>query len=509
MSAEGKITLSQHKRQIIRIGGAVLLAILAGAYAVGALSIDDFKVSLVLLAAPLTVGVLLVKEAPRLLLALLVLCLSFSARFRFGNAEFYPGAEASLAALDFPLLGLLFLWLVELCLSKRRSRVRITTMAVAFLLYAIAHVPSLVLAPDPGLALLELIRLFKMAILILVIVHYVQSRTNLAIVLGTLFASAILQGVLAAGQWLSGSTLGLGFLGERETFWVIASGTTSFGRAGGTLGHANALAIFFEMVVPLALAIYLSRTRGWLRLLSLGALGAGSVGLVLTFSRAGWGALVIGLACVVLMTFFVPGRQRRMALRYAPLVLAFVAILGFAFRDAILERLALYGSSSWLVRTGTYQVGWNMIESNPIWGVGANNYLVVSTDYLPMDMASVFASTPVHNILLLTTAEMGLVGLVAFLLVILSIARRVRNLVRANIHPFSPIAIGIGAGIAAFLAHAMLDWLFRYDPIYTLFWFNVGLLIATGNIALKESRTQRNAARKNASCESCIEDVLN
>lgn len=463
----------------------LLLALAIGAYAVLITAVNNYQVSLVLFAVSAAAGLLFWRGASQLFLVLLALSVSFSARFRFGGAVFHPGAEASLAPLDFALAGLLVLWLIQVCTTKRKLVLRPTFLEKAMLLFVAAHVVSVAVAPDRGLALLEVARLVKMFLLVLVLKHYIKTRQQLALVIGVLFSAVLLQGVLAVSQALFGSSLGLGFLGERQEFWLLERGGAVFGRAGGTLGHANVLANFFEFLLPLALALYLSPLRGWLRWMALGALATGTVGLFLTFSRAGWGAILLGFAMVVLVTAALLPKERRRIWTAVLLGLPLVTVFLFFFWNQISQRLVLYGQSSWVVRIGTYQVAWRMIRENSLWGVGANNYLLVAETYLGA-MPAVFARLPAHNTLLLILAEVGLLGLVTFLLLLGSILGHLRRHIQPYVYLVTPVTLGVVGGILTFLFHDMFQWLFRYDPVHTLFWFMVGILVAVDRMAPEE-----------------------
>ena len=472
---------------VTTVGVVILLGLAIGFYATFSQSVGDSRVALVLLAVPVSIGLLMSKDSPRILFTFLILGLAFSARFRFGGAAFHPGgAEASLAPLDFPLFGLVFLLLAQLAITGQRLSFRFTLVEKALILFILIQALSLVIASDQKLAMLELLRLIKMGIIVLVVKFYVRSEKDLKYLVGVLLFVIILQGFIAISQSIFRTSLGLGFLGERESYWTLSRGSFAFGRAGGTLGHANALANFLELLLPLALAVYLSSIRGWLRYLAIAALCLGLIGLFLTFSRAGWGAILIGILVVVTTMTRFQAKRRGRVLLFMLLIVMLVVILGLTFQEAILQRLNLYGRSSWVIRIESYELAWQMIKENLWWGVGANNYLAASTDYLQSTRAPALAI--VHNYFLLVIAETGLLGLLTLLLVLYGTRRQARRLMKTEGVVVPVVSVGLWAGLVAVLAHSMFDWLLRYDPIYTLFWFSVALLIAIGQIPPRGDR---------------------
>jgi O-antigen ligase len=468
---------------IVRLGLLLLLCIGIGLYAIYAQAVDNYRLFVLLLALPISIGVLVLPAAPRILMTLLVLSLSFSARFRFlGGGEFYAGAEAAIAPLDLPLFGLALLWLADTCISGSRLKFKLGRTGKAFLIVLGVYILSLVPAYDRGLTMLAVARMLKMGLLVLVVRHYVRSERDVIFIVKLLLIGIILQGGLAILQTVLHSTLGLGFLGERDTFWVVSSGSISIGRSGGTLGHANALANYLEVLIPLALALLIARIRGPLRILSLAALPLGMIGLFLTFSRAGWGASLVGIGAVLLMMGVFGGIRRSKVIFIALLALACLGIIALLLWGTISQRIDAFGSNSWLVRTGTIQIAVKMIGQNPLLGVGGNNYLMVAPQYVPSGTSQIFGDLIAHNLFFLVAAETGLIGLFAFSILMLAIALTGRKVAMAQYQLLSAVAVGTLGGILALVVHGMFDWLFFYDPIYTLFWFQVGLLLAMRDI---------------------------
>jgi hypothetical protein len=490
----GMITSQQIRRApikvwISRFGLLLLLSIGTGLYAIYTQAMGDFRLAVLLVALPLGMGLFVLPNAPRVLMTLLVFSLSFSARFRLASGgQFYAGAEAAIAPLDLPFLGLLLIWFADTCISGRELRLKPGRVAKPFSVLVGVYLLSLAPAQNRALTMLEVVRLLKMGLLVLVIRHYVRNRQDVVYVVNIVLICVILQGGLAILQTVFHSNLGLGFLGERDTLWRLSRASFNVSRAGGTMGHANALANFLETLLPLALVCIIGRVRGSLRVFALVAFPVGMVGLFLTFSRAGWGASLIGMGAVLLMTGAFRIVRRSRLVFAVLLILLGLGIVAFLLWGVISQRVSVFGSSSWLVRTGSFKVASNMIEQKPWLGVGANNYLAVAHQYVPFGVSGVFADLIAHNLFYLVTAETGIVGLLVFLMLLWEIMAAGQRVAGAYDQPLSFMAIGILGGIVALVAHGMFDWLFRYDPIYTLFWFQVGLLIAMQNVLSRDDK---------------------
>jgi O-antigen ligase len=333
-----------------------------------------------------------------------------------------------------------------------------------------------------------------MGLLVLTVRYYVQTRQDVVYVTSLLMLAVAFQGVLSILQALFQVSLGLGFLGERDTVWVISYGGVSISRAGGTMGHANALANYIEVLFPLSLALLLARARGFLRWLSLVALVFALIGLFLTFSRAGWGASLIGIGVVLLLSGAFGVIRGSKVIAVGLFLSAALGIATLALWPTISQRVSVFGSNSWLVRTGTIQVATQMIREHPWLGVGINNYVQLAPDYVPWDMSPLFGQLNAHNLFYLITAETGFLGLAAFVLLLWTILTAGYKIARSKRDYLSPVVIGILGGLLSLVAHALFDWLFFYDPIYALFWFQVGILVAIRDIVRRERIARPQAA---------------
>jgi O-antigen ligase len=75
-------------------------------------------------------------------------------------------------------------------------------------------------------------------------------------------------------------------------------------------------------------------------------------------------------------------------------------------------------------RLDLWHIGWRMVEQNPVQGVGAGNYPVSSVHYLlepgAIERSDFFVGVPkvAHNTYLQLWAELGLVGLILYLLIV-------------------------------------------------------------------------------------------
>lgn len=227
---------------------------------------------------------------------------------------------------------------------------------------------------------------------------------------------------------------------RRRALWVVgafvvaATATTVYGvlspsgaspdggvaRLGSTVGDPNELAAVLVAGFFLAIALA-GALRGSLAL-RVGGIAAAAlcmVGIFLSVSRGGLVALGVGVLCAL----FLAGRWRP-AVALAATVAALAGVIyfaGFAPPSAS-ERLTLADQGSG--RVDIWTVGWRMVEDRPVTGVGAGNFERSAIRYLLEpgsllhDEFIVVSPKVAHNIYLQVLAELGVVGLAAFLAIL-------------------------------------------------------------------------------------------
>ncbi len=229
------------------------------------------------------------------------------------------------------------------------------------------------------------------------------------------------QGGVALGQFWCQSDLGLAFLGElpldpaASGVSVVWAGGRRWLRAYGLTGHPNLLGASLVLLL-LWLLEGSGRARGWRRAgLSL-AFSLGLLGLIVSFSRAAW--LAFGLGVGVWGWQLWRGSRRAAGTRaerpwrvgelwWLALPLLLGGLVLWLCRDLALSRFVNLSTPTEARSLGERQrdtgLALDLIADHPWWGVGAGNYVPAVRERRPK-------SQPVHNVLLLVTAELGLLG---------------------------------------------------------------------------------------------------
>ncbi len=244
-------------------------------------------------------------------------------------------------------------------------------------------------------------------------------------------------------------------------------------RAISTSVDPNVLGALLVLIMGLAAPHLLAPRpflrRAWLIL----AMAVSGICLILTYSRGSFAGLVAGLSLLGLV-----GRYRRWLL-----IVLLVGLLVLCLPQTqtyvahFLEGVQGLDRATQM-RFGEYKDALILIQRYPWMGVG----FVSSPD--------IDTYIGVSNLYLLIAEQMGLVGLSAFLLAVVTFFLTLFAAWRRQGPPgaLSPWLLGPAVAIAGGLAGGLLDHtLFSFPHALTLFWLIVGLGAATARLAQQES----------------------
>jgi O-antigen ligase len=270
-----------------------------------------------------------------------------------------------------------------------------------------------------------------------------------------------------------------------------SAGPSDAYRLASTVGNANVLATVLVAGLVLSVAAALIAKRSpLLRMAAWTAALLALFGFIFTGSRSG----VIALAVVIVTTVAVAGPRWRPRAVGAAVAMTLVAVTFFftlapaAIRDRIAETAP--GQVPSTEGRGTiWQIGWRMVEAEPLHGVGLGSFQTSSAHYL-LQPGALYRSDQVldkpqvaHNIYLQNLAELGIVGEVLFLAVlafpIACAVRAAKNFAEIDDRSMEILSRALVVALAGILA---ADF-FASEQFNKLLW----LLLAMGPVLLSIS----------------------
>jgi O-antigen ligase len=197
-------------------------------------------------------------------------------------------------------------------------------------------------------------------------------------------------------------------------------------------------------------------------------------GLYLTGSRS---VIAAALGGIVVLGFFSFIRSRVAAIR-SVIVLAILAIIVMvgSFRWMVGHDIAGdQAKASLSIRGELLRVGARVIATRPVFGVGIDRFfLVAGTVKSPLLDSAWSSRRNPHNDFLRFAGELGLVGLVLFVLILASAAASIWRGLRGTSDP--PLS-GLAAGLVAFLITSLVSNPLMLRDVSYVFWIALGLAV--------------------------------
>lgn len=399
---------------------------------------------------------------------------NFGYREALGQLGALGGYEVSLTTIA--LVGLYTGWFLESMLrrpgsvSGSTSVFRLTRPLTVYMVFVAA---SIVAAGDPGLYARGMFLMVQMFLLFVYLVHWIQTRDDAQFIVIMLMAGLALESLIILG------------LGPIEVAGVHVRVSASddpalASRFSGTLGSPVDAGAYLSLLLAPAVAVLASGFSRPAKLLAVAGLSLGSIALIGTLSRAGWGVAMLS----VTVTWLMLRRRMKLPILVPCLIVAGALFVGLFFQQTIITRLTGDDDGSARGRVPLMMTALDIIADHPILGVGENNYAATLARY-----RSTFTGEwlyTVHNKYLLVWAETGIGALAAFLWFFLATIRRGWERWRHYDPLLSPIALGFAAALAARLLHMFVD-IFNDRPETQLVWVVAALIAAMSRMQTRRS----------------------
>ena len=316
-------------------------------------------------------------------------------------------------------------------LSTEGSLTILTTEVKCILALTVLAIITIPIAKDPATAWATFNDTFIKAVLMfIVMINVVRTRKRL---MGLMWLSLII------GIYLSFTALDLYMKGEFKV-----EGYRVEVAVGGQYGNPNDMALHLVMMIPLAITLGLASRSKVSRLIFFSMAALFIAANMVTFSRGGF----IGMIASSVVLAWKLGRRNRVSVSIFSLVVGGAVILlapgnyGLRLLSIFIPALDPVGSSDQrkelLIRSIVVTL------RNP-WGIGIGNFPIVSIHNLVT-----------HNSFTQVSAELGILGLAAYLIFLISPFRKLSAIERTlfaneDYGWFYYLSIGLQASIIAYM----------------------------------------------------------
>ncbi len=333
-------------------------------------------------------------------------------------------------------------------------------IAVVLTPFAYSRQQSIYVLTDP---------LFKAIIFFILLINLIDTRKRLKLMLEIMVLCSLFFALGAIKSYLKGEQV---------------YGNRIGGMGNGLFGNPNDLATLFVVVVPFAVIFALTGKK-WKRIFYCGATGIFFIAVMVTFSRGGFLGLIAITTALVLKLGF--GRRiKTMVAATAVMMVMMVAMpAGYGRRISTIFNTEKDTTGSAQERKMILDRAIEVAVHNAALGVGAGNFHIYSIQ-----------EKAAHNSYLEVAAELGLVGLLAYLGVIfapmlslLRIESGTRKGSRAPDYEVNILSIGIQASLIAYIVCSF----FASVQYYYFLYYSVGYAVALRRIRSTELSTMKSA----------------
>ncbi len=330
------------------------------------------------------------------------------------------------------------------------------SMLAAIVLLGIIFIP-IAAAPDASIELLT-DTFFKVSVVFVLMLNLVDTRERLL---------RIMKLVVLCGTGIAAGSIEK-FVEGKFTATIQGVGVRIEGTVGGIFGNPNDLAMALDLLLPLAIVLALTSKPAGRLIYSACALVL-AMGVVVTFSRGGF----LGLAAAGGILLWKLGRHNKLSMVMAAFaacaVLALSMPAGYSDRLFTIIHTEQDTTNSAQERQGEMKQALEIASRHLVIGIGMGNYSFYSNHAIRA-----------HNSYIEVAAELGLAGLVAYLILIFGPLRSMKRIERETSQANDPerrelrfLAAGVHASIVGYLICAMFSsaqyqWYLFYPVAYAV-----------------------------------------
>ncbi|MBT4484855.1 MAG: O-antigen ligase family protein [Candidatus Latescibacteria bacterium] len=371
----------------------------------------------------------------------------------------------------------LFVTFVSIFLNfilKRRTRIRSVNLWLPLTIFFIVLSYSLIYTPDFPQGSYYFVRIVVMGLLALIVIESVNREWKVSLVLWGMVLIPFAISILTVYQLFTEGA----FFSTKVVKMATSIGLAVY-RSTGTFENPNQLASFLMIgiIVPFGM-LFIKRMNPMLKFLLVVFLLITSIGILSTFSRAGWISTLFGLMVIVALN-----RKWSFFYIFIGIIILTTVILSVKIPqlwEVIFDRFgSIFDPSSdqssssriSLIRTGIW-----MWQDHPLFGIGLRGFPTLYYDYVDPNMPAILLEVnEPHTIQVEILAEEGLIGFVVATWLFLTVFfHGLRTSLRMKNNFLRCAQIAYFALILSFI----VNFTFATDITNNSFWISVGMIYA-------------------------------
>jgi len=298
-----------------------------------------------------------------------------------------------------------------------------------------------------------------------------------------------IQSLIALFQFWKQSPLGLYKLGEQQVYpyapgiaKIVLENETHI-RGYGTFPHPNILSAFLILAIFTSIYLLINSSKLKAQFLYGSLIIINIFGLIATFSRASYMALAFSM---IVFYLWILWRKKINPKILASIILLVIGLAGsfLTFKPFLMTRATFTDQAS-LERTVYSKIAIKIIKDSPLAGVGLGESVLHMQQYSPTKLWP-WQIQPIHNYLLISAAEIGIIGTLILLWIFFS---HVISLFIHLEHSFDPYTLVLTAILFSFLILMQFDhYFYTLQQTQMLLWVLLGIISAQIKIPLYPKR---------------------
>lgn len=385
----------------------------------------------------------------------------------------FSDEQHKIKGMSFPgdvLLALLIIFYLLLLICSKEERVCFVkfikdffidkTSLSIFLLFIVMAV-SVTYASDKKLAVSETTRFLSYMCLFFIIKYKVSSSEEYHMLINSYLLTSILLCLFGIYQFFTGAGLNEKFIIKYDYGVNI--------KIASTLSNPNNFAAYLLLCVFPVFMLFIYEKQKKYKLIYLLIFILTTVNIVLTFSRN----VLIGFGIGILVLILI--YSKKLLAVFVPLVASALCI------PQIRIRISEVGESSLNIsRIKLWKTALLMFRDHPVFGVGNGNYAAEYNTYVYRypQLYCGFKTYPAHNTYLKILSELGIVGEIVFITMIIFLVLRLYKFIKnSDDMYFKHFYTGFFASVLAFLFMNISDNFFFVPKTTTYFWMIVSVFM--------------------------------
>lgn len=364
--------------------------------------------------------------------------------------------------LEVSILLLFLVFLIKNIKSIKKISITHYPLLITLFLFLTAATISIFVSPDLRVAAGVWKAYFIEPFLFLIVFVSVIKKDDIKNIFKYLSVSVFLLSIFALYQKFTGAFI-------FNEFWA-AEATR---RVTSIFPYPNALALFLAPIIILLIGFLVQQIKNkklfiihYLLFITI------ILGLIAIYFTKSKGALLAILAGIIFYAIFYKGyRKIFTGILICVLVFLCFSVLVNGFPD-LRGTSTVEGGDSITTRIAMWQEAWQMLKTKPLLGAGLAGYQTAVAPFHEKDYIEIFLYP--HNIIFNFWSEVGLLGLLAFIGIIVYFYKR--GFVAQAFRPDGLQTI-IMAGMTALLVHGLVDVPYFKNDLSVLFWIIIGMMV--------------------------------